>query len=80
MTAEDVGATLAAFALSFSAVLQENPGAGANQILQALVREMAVMADDMVKRGGITPASKALQLTAGYLNLSDPDQPTTSKR
>lgn len=73
MTAEDVGAALAAFALSFTAALRTTDGGSANDALEALASELQDMASHMNDpEGNPTPAKDAVLITAAMLEASAP--------
>ncbi|WP_293810346.1 hypothetical protein [uncultured Bosea sp.] len=76
MTAEDVGAAFAGFALSFAAALRTTEGGSANDALRALVDELASLSQGMRDpEGNSTPARDALRMAAAMLAASEPPKP-----
>lgn len=74
MTAEDVGAALAAFALSFTAALRATDGGSANDALEALANELKDMAGHMNAPDGTpTAARAAIDIAADMLEASAPN-------
>ena len=73
MTAEDVGAALAGFALSLAPLLskQQTPSG----LLDALAIELRGMVDGMTRHGDEgTPAAAALLIAAAMLEATAPDE------
>jgi hypothetical protein len=73
MTAEDMGAALAAFAVCLANAFEANPHREAGAVLRSLTRELAIFQDDMKQSGGSTPAAQAIFLATGYLALAGHD-------
>lgn len=74
MTAEDVGAALMGFAVSFAAALQAKPGGSPNEVLGALAGELQDLARGLATKGdGLSPAVQALAAAGMMLDESDPD-------
>lgn len=73
MTAEDVGAALAGFALSLAPLLGRKD-LTPNEILTELVGELRGMVGGMQQHGDTgTPAAEAMRVTAAMLEASEPD-------
>lgn len=72
ITAEDLGAALAGFALSFSAAFMSPRNQTPNEVLEALANELHGLVDGMKKRGDAgTPAAEALALAGDMLMASE---------
>lgn len=72
ITAEDLAAALAGFALSFTAVILSPHHQTPNEVLEALANELHSLVDGMKKRGDDgTPAAEAIALTADMLMASE---------
>lgn len=67
MNADDVAATLTAFAISLIAALKPK---SSNEVLKALANELG----DFAERAPGTPAADALSMTARMLVASEPDE------
>lgn len=72
ITAEDLAAALAGFALSFSAVILSPHHQTPNEVLEALANELHGLVDGMKERGDDgSPAAQALALTGQMLMASE---------
>ncbi len=72
ITAEDLGAALSAFALSFTAVIMSPRHETPNEVLEALANELHDMAASMTTpEGEPTPAREAVTLAAQLLMASE---------
>lgn len=72
ITAEDLGAALAGFALSFSAVIMSPQHQTTDEVLEALANELHELVAGMTKRGDPgTPAAKALGIAGDMLMASE---------
>lgn len=73
ITAEDLGAALSAFALSFAAVIMSPRHETPNEVLEALANEMKDMAAHMNAPDGTPTAAKAaIDIAADMLIASEP--------
>lgn len=73
ITAEDLGAALAAFALSFAAVIMSPRHETPNEVLEALANELKDMGAAMnAPDGTSTPAKAAINVAADMLIASEP--------
>lgn len=74
MTAEDFGAALAAFALSFAIAMRETEGGKPNEALKVLAQELRGIGGAMNDpEGNPTPAKDAVLITAAMLEASAPE-------
>lgn len=75
ITAEDLGAALSAFALSFAAVIMSPRHETTGEVLEALANELHELAERMNAPDGTpTPAREAVSLTAQMLFASEPER------
>ncbi|HZH50290.1 MAG TPA: hypothetical protein VEZ16_00260 [Microvirga sp.] len=68
ITADDLAATLTAFAIGFVAALNTPGSKKPNEILETLANEL----DDFANKAPGTPAAEALQMSARMLMASEP--------
>lgn len=74
MTAEDFGAAMSAFALSFANAIRETEGGSVNDLLEVLAEELRDLGGAMNDpEGNPTPAKDAVLITAAMLEASAPE-------
>ncbi|WP_420104535.1 hypothetical protein [Bosea sp. (in: a-proteobacteria)] len=72
ITAEDLGAALAGFALSFAAVIMSPHHQTTDEVLEALANELHELKAGMTKHGDTgTPAAEALGVAGDMLMASE---------